>query len=432
LIRTARRKLIALLACVALAAAAPACNRSTSGNPSDEGTAAAGPRQIVALGRLEPFSGIRDIGTVPGDAVQEFASGVEEGALVQAGAELARLKSFGLRATQLEAAELKLELGQQQREQELSVARTSYGQALAAKAEVDAKLEEISAQGEALTNLEESAQIAQADYDSLVALQASDPELVTEQQLRRQRNEVDQAVNQYEMRARSQAAGYKAAYAAVEAAQENVRSAQLSLELAEDTNRNQIAEIERRVAEETLEQSLLRAPNAEADGSEQFTVLKIYLEPGEFVSQLPVLQVGDLTRMVCVAEVYEADVKELVEGQEATIRSPAFSGEFADGDATGNGGGMRGKVIRVGSLVSSAGLMQRNPLAPSDRSIVEVRIEITGKDAAELSRATAEAARHIGLQVTVHFGKKPSSAPPSSGGNSDAAGAEASNEGEAS
>jgi hypothetical protein len=61
-------------------------------------------------------------------------------------------------------------------------------------------------------------------------------------------------------------------------------------------------------------------------------------------------------------------------------------------------------------LVSSGGLIQRNPLAPSDRSIVEVTIEIAGADAAATEKAIAEAAGHIGLQVTVKFGDKPGAA----------------------
>jgi hypothetical protein len=67
-------------------------------------------------------------------------------------------------------------------------------------------------------------------------------------------------------------------------------------------------------------------------------------------------------------------------------------------------------VLRVGSIVSSAGLIQRNPLAPSDRSIVEVLIEIGGEKPADAARATREAARHIGMQVTVEFGAMPKAA----------------------
>jgi HlyD family secretion protein len=126
------------------------------------------------------------------------------------------------------------------------------------------------------------------------------------------------------------------------------------------------------------------------------------LQPGEFVAQIPILEIGDVSHMVAIAEVYEADAKELVVGQSAVIRSPAFAGKFANG-GVGEAGGIRGKVTRIGSMVASPGLTNRNPLAPSDRSVVEVRVEIDPADAA----ATAEAARRVGLQVTVEFDEQP-------------------------
>jgi hypothetical protein len=59
----------------------------------------------------------------------------------------------------------------------------------------------------------------------------------------------------------------------------------------------------------------------------------------------------------------------------------------------------------VGTVVASPNLTNRNPLAPSDRSVVEVVVAIDPAD----KDATAEAARRIGLQVTVEFGEKPAS-----------------------
>jgi HlyD family secretion protein len=403
-----RHRLTFLLHLCALATVAAGC----SGEPVSSRTkatalAAAGPRQIVALGRLEPAGGVLEISAIPGDVLQGFASGVAEGAVVDAGAELARVKSYDLRATQLEAADAKLRVGRQQRDQEIALAQANHQQALAGKAEVDAKLEEIDAQEQALEAMAEAARIAVADYESLVELQNNDPELVTAHQLRRKRNQADQAAREYDVRKRTHAAAKKAAFAAVKAASENVRVAEINLQLATEIDRNLVTAIERKVAAETLEQSILRAPATTKDGSGKFTVLKINMEPGEFVTQIPVMQIGNLNHMVCIAEVYEADVKEIEVGQSVQIRSAAFSGRYADGDANGDGaGGLPGKVVRVGSLVSTAGLIQRNPLAPSDRSIVEVLVAIEGANAEETARATAEAARHIGMQVTAQFSPK--------------------------
>ena len=141
------------LACVALAIALAGCNKPTSpatSPPSSQTTADVGDRTIVALGRLEPAGGVLEISAIPGDVLKGLGPGVEEGAQVDAGAELARVESYDLRATQLEAVNAKLDLGKRQREQEIALAEANREQALAAKAEVDAKLEEINAQGDAL------------------------------------------------------------------------------------------------------------------------------------------------------------------------------------------------------------------------------------------------------------------------------------------
>jgi HlyD family secretion protein len=219
--------------------------------------------------------------------------------------------------------------------------------------------------------------------------------LVTDHQLRRRRNAADRAVNEYEAASAAYPHALEAARRSVEAAEANVKLAEKNLELAENVDQTLVADIERRVAEKSLDQSVLRAPLVEG-GSTEFKVLRILMQPGEFVAQIPVLEIGDVSRMVAIAEVYEADAKELVVGQSATIRSPAFAGKFAEG--------IRGKVTRIGTMVASPGLTNRNPLAPSDRSVIEVRVEIDPANAA----ATAEAARRVGLQVTVEFDEQPS------------------------
>lgn len=388
-----RRSYSEALACLALIAAALGC----SGGQQDESPAVAGPaqsRQIVALGRLEPAGGIISISALPGERLTNFVQGLVEDATVAAGAELARVDSFDLRQTQLEAAETKFDMSKKQRERDRGAAAAQLDQALATRAQTEAKYQETIAQQEQLQNLSELAAIAQEDYQLLERLQKTDRELVTDHQLRRRRNSADRAVNEYEAAAAAYPHALEAAKKSVEAAEANVDLARKNLELAENMDQTVVADIERRVAEKSLDQSVLRAPKVDG-GSTEFKVLRIMMQPGEFVAQIPILEIGDVSRMVAIAEVYEADAKELVVGQSAVIRSPAFSDKFSDG--------IRGKVTRVGSMVASPGLTNRNPLAPSDRSVVEVRVEIDPADAA----ATAEAARRVGLQVTVEFDEQP-------------------------
>jgi HlyD family secretion protein len=314
---------------------------------------------------------------------------------------LSRRAASELRQTQVDAADLKLEMSRKQRERERAAAAAQVEQALAAKAQAEAKYQETLAQQDQLQNLAEAAAIAQADLAQLERLQASDAELVSDQQLRRRRNAADRATKDYEAASATYPHTVAAAKAAVDAADANVTLARQNLEFANEVDQTVVAEVEKRVAEETRNQSILRAPNVEG-GSTEFRVLRVLLQPGEFVAQIPVLEIGDVSKMIAVAEVYEADAKELSVGQTAVIRSSAFAGKFADGPTNGSGG-IRGKVARVGTMVASPGLTNRNPLAPSDRSVVEVQVEIDPAD----KEATAEAASRVGMQVTVEFGDKP-------------------------
>lgn len=137
------RRSYAFGAYAALALAWLGCGKPSANDPA--GKANQGPR-IVALGRLEPAGGVLQIGAIPGDVLKGFPDGVVQGAVVKAGSELARLESYDLRSTQLDAVNAKLTVGRQQRDQELAVATANYEQAIAAKAEADAKQEQLAAQ----------------------------------------------------------------------------------------------------------------------------------------------------------------------------------------------------------------------------------------------------------------------------------------------
>jgi HlyD family secretion protein len=389
--------------CLALCAAGAGC-REQSDETDSRVNHTSSPRRVVALGRLEPAGGVISISALPGEKLKRLADGVVEGSTVSAGAELARTDSFDLRQTHVDAADLKLNAARKQRESEIGAAKAQVEQALAGQAQAEAKYQEALAQQEQLENLAEAASIAEDDLAQLEKLQATDPELVTDQQIRRRRNAAARARSEYDAAAASYPHALEAARRAADAATANVKLARQNLATAEALDQTALAEMEKRIAEETRNQSILSAPKVEG-GSTEFTVLRVLMQPGEFVTQLPVMEIGDLSKMVAVAEVYEADAKELAVGQSATIRSPAFGGKFSDGAGEGQGG-IRGTVTRIGTTVGNPELTNRNPLAPADRSVVEVRVAIDPADAA----ATAEAARRVGLQVTVEFDEKPAGA----------------------
>ncbi|MEQ8839153.1 MAG: efflux RND transporter periplasmic adaptor subunit, partial [Lacipirellulaceae bacterium] len=284
-------------------------------------------------------------------------------------------------------------------EYDKSAAMLQVQQAKASKAEAEAKLDEIAAQRIKLGGLEKAVEIAKLDVQLLSNLQQEDPELVTDHELKRKENEVARAESEYLSLSYSLNAAEKAANAAIKAAEESLKIAESNIEQLAGMNPADVVKLEIEVTEETLRKSELRAPGN--PGDPPLTVLKKHVDEGEFITQLPVLQVADLSQMVCIAEVYEGDRTQIKEGQRVVIRSASFGKEFKDG--------LEGKVDLISSMIGNPELTNRNPLAPSDRSVVDVRIVLDPKveDEAKkkqlLEAMTAEAADRIGLQVTVEF-----------------------------
>ncbi len=401
-------------------ACANGCNQA--GTSSTTGAAQARPRSIYALGQLEPTSGIIAVSAVPGERLMELDPDVVENQRVPANGILGLLASYDVGKAQLAALMKKKELAAKNRVHQIEVAKAQKKQAEATLAQAQAKLTELELQTGKLQALETASRLAAEEYLRLEALRLEDPELFTEHQLKKRENEMETALAEFNIVNDSYASAKEAADKTVSAAEANINVADLSLQQLAQGMEEQAINQEIAVAKQTLKRSVLMAPNVSSDTLQNvlevelvadhepdsvedrnpLTVLKIFLRPGEFVSQMPIMQLGDLSQMVAIAEVYEADVKDLRIGQTAVIRSPAFSGEFADGinpETKERTGGMKGRVERIGGIIGSPGLANRNPLAPADRSVVEVRVAIVDP------AAIAEAARRVGLQVTVEFDK---------------------------
>lgn len=413
------------LSLTTLLLAMPGCGFGKKEAPSSESQQT---RSIYALGHLEPATGIISISAVPGERLKELDPDVVVNEPVPANGILGLLTSYDVGRAQLCALITKGELSEENRKHQIEVAKAQKIQAEASLAQATAKLEELQLQSMKLQTLETASQLAAEEFTKLESLRESDPQLVTVHQLSKQRNAMEAAVNDFTIARDSYSSAREAAEKTVEAAQANIHVADLTLAQLRKAHERTAIEQEIAVARETLKRSILLAPNAaatdldvlnvkcEADHKEgstenrgPFTILKVFLRAGEFITQTPILQVGDLSRMVCVAEVYEADVKDLQLGQKARIYSPAFAGKFADGIdpvTKERTGGIEGEITQIGGIIGSPGLMNRNPLAPADRSVVEVRVQIDEPE------AIAEAARRVGLQVTVEFARQQASAAP--------------------
>ncbi len=380
------------------------CNSATSPSTPSQ-SAPTKPRKVFALGYLEPAGGLISISGAPGDRLKKLDPDVEVGKLAPKDGLLGVMSSLDAGITQLSALKTKRTLAAEKEALDIAAADAQVKAAEASLAQAVAKQQELKFQEKRISYLTEAAAIAQRDLDDLNQLYAHDSDLVTPQQIRRQANEADKAQKELEIARDSRFAALSAAQAAHDAALANKSAAKLSREKLKNLSSLHAIDQEIALARHALSPSLLLTPGtspAEFDpdkphlqagdaSSGPYTVLRVFLRPGEAVTRTPVLQVGDLSSIVCVAEVYEADAKRITLGQVATLTSDAFDDDFAKG--------IKAKVVSKSRLVASPGLQARNPLAPVDRSVVEVRVAIDPKNAA----ATSEAGKWIGLQVKVAF-----------------------------
>lgn len=455
---------IALLA-ITCCAMLVGCQHLLSGPEKDDKEEP--PRTVYALGHLRPATGVIDIRATPGDRLKELAVGVKQNKVIPANGILGTLDSYDMGRDQLSALEQKKNLASQKYEHQKLLAAAQLAQANASKAQALAKQKEIELQAKKLTVLKAAVGLETTEYQMLEQLLVEDPELVTSHQLAKQKNKMDMAAQDFEIANKSYKSTKNAARLAVDAATASYAVAEMTNRQASKAFSEQLEtkliEQEIKVAKAALKRSILLAPtysqtaldkrmslvetNASQQATEevpkvevqkdskstpmrQYTVLKIAARDGETVTQAPIMQLGDLREMICVAEVYEADRKELYEKQKVIIRSPAFSGYFADGEIKDEEtkerwGGIHGTVEEIGRMVAPPGLTSRNPLAPADRSVVEVLIKIdveANQDAIHAAKeefkslqkkidrtwgedAIAHAAENVELEVTVEFSK---------------------------
>ncbi|WP_309745201.1 MULTISPECIES: HlyD family efflux transporter periplasmic adaptor subunit [unclassified Chamaesiphon] len=126
-----------------------------------------------------------------------------------------------------------------------------------------------------------------------------------------------------------------------------------------------------RQAQAELNEAYVRAPIAGE-------ILKVHTRAGEAPSTNGVVEMGQTSQMVAVAEVYESDVRKLKVGQSATIKSE--SGAFTQN--------LRGTVTEVGLQIGKQDVLNTDPAADSDSRVVEVKIAIDPTDSTAVKGLT--------------------------------------------
>jgi HlyD family secretion protein len=325
---------------------------------------------VVALGRIRPSGGIVDIAGLAGDRLASIL--VEEGDSVSKNQVLARLESHSMRKLELDAAESQLEdaRARLRAEQKLGAARIRAAELAVEKAQTAAQ--DIEAQEAKVQLARVNLQLAQTDQTRLENLRQQSRELVSDQELDRQKTLVEQA--------RAELIAGAALLKKLDRTHELlVEAAEADREAAVAGHEQMLAAIpvhslekQRQLAQKQFEQTEINSP---IDGH----VLKILARPGETLTGAPAFQVADLSQMVVVAEVYETEAKRIEVGQTAIIDSRALRAPYDEQ-------GLRGTVRRIAQMITTPELKSLDPLAMSDRRVVEVIIDLDGTSSRQASR----------------------------------------------
>ncbi len=365
------------------------CTRGSSSEKAPDGllAEAAQSKEIVALGRLKPESGIISVGATPGDRIQSLD--VEIGSEVDKNQPLMVLASHEMRRQELRLAEAQLADAKKQIDLKKSAAADQLDIAKASRSSQDAFQKERDAILELISVQKKQVDLARNQLDQLSRLFDSESnrnrDLVTEDDLAKAKLALAQAE-----------AELRKATSDLTLAEEKQRINNAVTESNIQVAQNQAASVSDsplealqsavKLAKMNLERATVRSPIAG-------TVVNLFNRQGDMITNQPVLRLANLNRMICVAEVYESQLALIDDKTElsAEITSAALIDPKTRKPMT-----LTGTVYRKSQLVGQATLVDPNPLAPQDRRTAEVYIRLDNNSA-------QIASNYINLQVRVRI-----------------------------
>jgi HlyD family secretion protein len=332
-------------------------------------------RMVAALGRLEPADGIVAVGALPGDLLKTLD--VHVGDTPTKDDVIGRLASYELRQLEVESVDAQLKEAHARETAETNLADSRIIAARLALEQAKAKSLELDSQEQQVNVLSKKLELEQHKLD---AIQGVSRDLISEEEQQQQDLLVQKLKAELSAAQSTVTQLQKTSKLAIDAAQADFNAAETAKQQIKSTIPTDSLEVARKVAVEQQARAEIKAPITG-------TVLTINMQEGEHVTNQPILQMANLKKMVCIAEVYETDVRRVHQDQRAVIRSKAFRPEV-------NKKGLHGTVRHVGDIVGPAQLNPLDPFARTDRRVVEVRIELDPGD-------VAVAARYVNLQVDV-------------------------------
>ncbi|MCC6508572.1 MAG: efflux RND transporter periplasmic adaptor subunit [Pirellulaceae bacterium] len=319
------------------------------------------PARIIAQGQLQPAGGLIRLNGTPGDAVEKIL--VSVGDPVKIGQPLVVLRSATARQSQLETLKQQLEDARLQRDANIDRAKIELSGAQLQLSQAVEQLTSLERRRSSLDLLKQQWQDAQAAFQRMETI-AKDPltkAMVSRLEIDKQRSSVTAAQLQFESQKETFEQAELTASSGRKLAEEKVRAAERSLALAEKIDPTSVLLAQIAGAEQQLALSNLTSP---IDG----TVVSLDARVGESIAQFPLVQVANLSRMNCQAEIYQTDAPLVKLGQAALLSSDAFDKP------------LRGTVKRIDRLIGFPQLRATDPLAKVDYRTLPVQIEVDAAD----------------------------------------------------
>ena len=333
------------------------------------------PNQVIAQGRIQPARGVVRISAIPGDRIEEIL--VQPGQPIRKEQLLLVMQSHQLKTLELESASLRLEeahsmLSIKQQEADLAI---------------DAATLKVQSAGQMLSQALSQQTFARRSIDQISSLEkqiASLQELrdtpltraaIGTIELESKRNELLRISSLNEQAIFTANMATELAELQVAQSQKGLVAANKARSLVDRST--PIASLEKQIEilKVQLQQTNLASP---IDG----VVVSINGEVGERAGPIPLVEVADLTSIVCVAEVHESDVAMIAINDSVEIRSSALLKSLS------------GRVQRIDRVVGAVQLRSPNPMARADFRAIPVWILIDPND-------TQAAAQRLQLQVEV-------------------------------
>lgn len=304
-------------------------------------------RRIHALGRLEPRGTVLSISAPSGNEgarVEKLL--VEEGHDVSVGQLMAVLDVAERRQAAVLEAEAKW-----------NVAKAGLDQIRAGQKKGD-----IAAQAAVVQRMDAELKVAKKELDrarQLTSKQAMAPESLDQKQLAFDRSEIEC------VRARAQLESLR------EIRDVDVRLQEMEVAASAAAHARAVAELD---AAKVYSRAAGR-------------VLKINTYPGERISDEGILQIGDVTQMQAVAEIFEGDHQALRVGQKAFVR------------LTATGDQLVGRVAQLGLIVARKDILSNDPVSDTDARVLEVRVTL---DPAEIPKVEqlSNARVEVGIEIS--------------------------------